>query len=129
MDTQNVILLFICDMPVQRVTSIEHLGCSECYSRVHLTCMCRELQVFSTLDVQIAILVFIVDMDVMTVTRICIPFPYHFLTISLPRATCPELTARCEGSRFGVAAVCIPFPYQLLTMSLPFPYQVLHAQN
>ena len=32
------------------------------------------------------------------------PSAYHVLTISLPFSACPELTARCEGSRFGVAA-------------------------
>ena len=41
----------------------------------------------------------------------CSPCPYNVLTI------CPELTARCEGSRFGVAAVCVPCPDHLLPMS------------
>ena len=53
----------------------------------------------------------------------CLPFPYHFLTICLLVARCAELTARCEGSRFGVACGfltnCLPFPYQVLTNSLP----------
>ena len=63
--------------------------------------------------------------------RICmsLPIAYHVFTIALLFATCPELIAKCEGSRFGAAAVCIPFPYQLLTMSLAFLYQLLRAQN
>ena len=60
---------------------------------------------------------------------ISLPFAYHVLTISLPFAPCPELTASCEGSRLGVAAVCIPYPYHLFTMPLQFPYHLLHAQN
>ena len=54
---------------------------------------------------------------------------YHFLTHSPPFGTCPELTARCEGSRFWVAAVCMPDPYQLLTMCLQFPHHSIHAQH
>ena len=60
---------------------------------------------------------------------ISLPSAYHVLTISSPFATCPELTASCEGGRFGVAAVCVPFPDQLLTMSLQFVFHLLHALN
>ena len=49
-----------------------------------------------------------------------VPIAYHALSIFLPFATSAELTAKCEGSRFGVAAVCIHGSYLLLTMSLPF---------
>ena len=46
-------------------------------------------------------------------------FAYHFLTNFLPSpynfftsCTVAELTAKCEGSHFGIAYVCIPFPNQ-----------------
>ena len=58
-----------------------------------------------------------------------LPLASHVLTISSPSATCPELTANCEGIRFGVAAVCITYPYQLLNMSLQCPHHLLHVQN
>ena len=53
-----------------------------------------------------------------------IPFPYHFLTISLPIAARAEMRAICEGSHFGVAGVGIPFPYHFLTICLPFPVSI-----
>ena len=66
----------------------------------------------------------------------CLPLAYHSLTTSLLVARCAELTARCEGSRFGVAygfyTNCLQcaylfftLAYQLLTISLPFPYHLL----
>ena len=58
-----------------------------------------------------------------------LPLASHVLTISSPSATCPELTANCEGIRFGVAAFCITYPYQLLNMSLQCPHYLLHVQN
>ena len=51
-----------------------------------------------------------------------LPFPYHLPTTSSPRATCADLSTRCEGSPFGVAGVCLQFPYMLLTISFLFRF-------
>ena len=48
----------------------------------------------------------------------CLPLAYHSLTTSLLAARCAELTARCEGSRLGVAG-------GFHTNPLPFPYYFL----
>ena len=50
----------------------------------------------------------------MDFSRVCLPFAYHFLVCFLRFATGAELTARCEGSRFGVAGVRLPFAYHFL---------------
>ena len=48
----------------------------------------------------------------------CLPLAYHSLTTSLLAARCAELTARCEGSRLGVAG-------GFHTNPLPFLYYFL----
>ena len=52
---------------------------------------------------------------------ILLPLAYHVLIISLLIATCPELTARCEGDCFGLLLLA----YYFITNCLPYPYHVL----
>ena len=54
---------------------------------------------------------------------ICLPFPYHFVTMSVPVGTFAKSESKIGGEPFGRRlAAPLPFSYQRLTMSLPFPY-------
>ena len=65
----------------------------------------------------------------MGLLAVSLPFRFMSLASSVLVATCAELTARCEGSCFGIASGGAPFAEMLFIFSLQLADSVLHGQN